>query len=142
VDGGQRDSVGEGGHGELRQLHPAHSSFGEASFWLRRGPHDQRPVGQPRSGGATDRLLHLAGVPEGHEGLVVDRQGRRAERNGLSPVGRLAQEQRQSVRHQDQAFPKKEADGYFAIQSDVLQGTTAPADAAKKMQAIIAAWQK
>mgnify|MGYP001372800480 FL=1 len=43
---------------------------------------------------------------------------------------------------QDQAFPKKEADGYFAIQSDVLQGTTAPADAAKKMQAIIAAWQK
>ena len=35
---------------------------------------------------------------------------------------------------QDQAFPKKQADQYFAIQSDVLQGKTTPAEAAKKMQ--------
>ncbi|WP_433383105.1 ABC transporter substrate-binding protein [Actinoplanes sp. CA-142083] len=43
---------------------------------------------------------------------------------------------------QDQAFPKKEADQYFAIQSDVLQGKTSPADAAKKMQDVIKAWKK
>jgi len=43
---------------------------------------------------------------------------------------------------QDQAFPKKQADQYFAIQSDVLQGKTSPADAAKKMQDVIKAWDK
>jgi ABC-type glycerol-3-phosphate transport system substrate-binding protein len=43
---------------------------------------------------------------------------------------------------QDQAFPKKEADQYFAVQSDVLQGKTSPADAAKKMQDVIKAWKK
>lgn len=43
---------------------------------------------------------------------------------------------------QDQAFPKKQADQYFAIQSDVLQGKTSPADAAKQMQAAISAWAK
>ena len=43
---------------------------------------------------------------------------------------------------QDQAFPKKEADQYFAIQSDVLQGKTTPADAAKKMQDVIKAWKR
>ena len=43
---------------------------------------------------------------------------------------------------QDQAFPKKEADQYFAIQSDVLQGKTSPADAAKKMQDVIKAMKK
>jgi raffinose/stachyose/melibiose transport system substrate-binding protein len=43
---------------------------------------------------------------------------------------------------QDQAFPKKQADQYFAIQSDVLQGKTSPADAAKKMQEVISAWAK
>ena len=43
---------------------------------------------------------------------------------------------------QDQAFPKKQADQYFAIQSDVLQGKTTPADAAKKMQDVVKAWVK
>jgi ABC-type glycerol-3-phosphate transport system substrate-binding protein len=43
---------------------------------------------------------------------------------------------------QDQAFPKKQADQYFAIQSDVLQGKTSPAEAATKMQAVVAAWAK
>ena len=43
---------------------------------------------------------------------------------------------------QDQAFPKKQADQYFAIQSDVLQGKTSPAEAAKKMQDVISAWTK
>jgi raffinose/stachyose/melibiose transport system substrate-binding protein len=43
---------------------------------------------------------------------------------------------------QDQAFPKKQADQYFAIQSDVLQGKTSPADAAKKMQDVVKAWVK
>ncbi len=43
---------------------------------------------------------------------------------------------------QDQAFPKQQADQYFAIQSDVLQGTTSPAEAAKKMQEVIKAWDK
>jgi raffinose/stachyose/melibiose transport system substrate-binding protein len=43
---------------------------------------------------------------------------------------------------QDQALPKKQADQYFAIQSDVLQGKTTPADAAKKMQDVIKAWPK
>lgn len=38
---------------------------------------------------------------------------------------------------QDQAFPKKQADQYFAIQSDVLQGKTSPADAAKQMQGVV-----
>ena len=32
---------------------------------------------------------------------------------------------------QDQAFPKKRADQYFSVQSDVLQGKMSPADAAK-----------
>ena len=41
---------------------------------------------------------------------------------------------------QDQAFPKQQSDQYFAIQSDVLQGKTSPADAAKKMQDVIKAW--
>jgi raffinose/stachyose/melibiose transport system substrate-binding protein len=43
---------------------------------------------------------------------------------------------------QDQAFPKKEADQYFAVQSDVLQGKTSPAEAAKKMQDVVKAWDK
>jgi ABC-type glycerol-3-phosphate transport system substrate-binding protein len=43
---------------------------------------------------------------------------------------------------QDQAFPKKQADQYFAIQSDVLQGKTSPADAAKQMQEVVSAWAK
>ncbi|MET0521111.1 MAG: extracellular solute-binding protein [Jiangellaceae bacterium] len=43
---------------------------------------------------------------------------------------------------QDQAFPKKQADQYFAIQSDVLQGKTTPAAAAKQMQDVIKAWDK
>jgi ABC-type glycerol-3-phosphate transport system substrate-binding protein len=43
---------------------------------------------------------------------------------------------------QDQAFPKQQSDQYFAIQSDVLQGKTAPADAAKKMQDVVKAWAK
>ena len=43
---------------------------------------------------------------------------------------------------QDQALPKKQADQYFAIQSDVLQGKASPADAAKRMQEVISAWTK
>ncbi|SDU83682.1 carbohydrate ABC transporter substrate-binding protein, CUT1 family [Microlunatus sagamiharensis] len=43
---------------------------------------------------------------------------------------------------QDQAFPKKTADQYFAIQSDVLQGKTSPADAAKAMQSAVSAMAK
>ena len=43
---------------------------------------------------------------------------------------------------QDQAFPKKVADQYFAIQSDVLQGKTSPAEAAKQMQDAVSAWAK
>jgi hypothetical protein len=43
---------------------------------------------------------------------------------------------------QDQAFPKKVADQYFAIQSDVLQGKVTPAEAAKQMQSAVSAWAK
>ncbi|MGH3488354.1 MAG: ABC transporter substrate-binding protein [Actinopolymorphaceae bacterium] len=43
---------------------------------------------------------------------------------------------------QDQAFPKKEADQYFSVQSDILQGTITPAAAAAKMQDVISAWAK
>jgi ABC-type glycerol-3-phosphate transport system substrate-binding protein len=40
---------------------------------------------------------------------------------------------------QDQAFSKKVADQYFALQSDVLQGKTSPGDAAKQMQTVVSA---
>src|SRR5690242_8671135 len=43
---------------------------------------------------------------------------------------------------QDQAFPKKQADQYFSVQSDLLQGKVAPDAASKKMQEIISAWAK
>ncbi|HLT62801.1 MAG TPA: extracellular solute-binding protein [Microlunatus sp.] len=43
---------------------------------------------------------------------------------------------------QDQAFPKKEADQYFTVQSDILQGSISPAQAAKRMQEIVSAWAK
>lgn len=43
---------------------------------------------------------------------------------------------------QDQAFPKQQADQYFAIQSDVLQGKVSPEEAAKQMQDVISAWAK
>ena len=43
---------------------------------------------------------------------------------------------------QDQAFPKQQADQYFAIQSDILQGKVDPAGAAKKMQDVVSAWVK
>lgn len=43
---------------------------------------------------------------------------------------------------QDQAFPKKEADQYFSVQSDLLQGSVTPEAAAKKMQEIVSAWAK
>jgi ABC-type glycerol-3-phosphate transport system substrate-binding protein len=43
---------------------------------------------------------------------------------------------------QDQAFPKQQADQYFAIQSNVLQGSVTPAEAAKQMQQAISAWAK
>jgi raffinose/stachyose/melibiose transport system substrate-binding protein len=41
---------------------------------------------------------------------------------------------------QDQAFPKQQADQYFAIQSDLLQGKITPEEAAKKMQDVVSAW--
>jgi raffinose/stachyose/melibiose transport system substrate-binding protein len=43
---------------------------------------------------------------------------------------------------QDQAFPKRQADQYFAVQSDILQGSVSPAEAAKKMQGIVSAMAK
>jgi raffinose/stachyose/melibiose transport system substrate-binding protein len=43
---------------------------------------------------------------------------------------------------QDQAFPKKQADQYFSVQSDILQGSITPAQSAKKMQDIVSAWAK
>ena len=43
---------------------------------------------------------------------------------------------------QDQAFPKQQADQYFAVQSDILQGSISPAEAAKKMQDVVSAWVK
>ena len=43
---------------------------------------------------------------------------------------------------QDQAFPKQQADQYFAIQSDLLQGKITPEEAAKKMQDVVSAWAK
>jgi raffinose/stachyose/melibiose transport system substrate-binding protein len=43
---------------------------------------------------------------------------------------------------QDQAFPKQQADQYFAVQSDILQGKVSPAEAAKKMQDVVSAWAK
>lgn len=42
---------------------------------------------------------------------------------------------------QDQAFPKAVADSYFALQSDVLQSNSAPAQAARDMQQIVADWR-
>lgn len=41
---------------------------------------------------------------------------------------------------QDQAFPKQQADQYFSVQSDLLQGSMTPAAAAGKMQEIVSAW--
>jgi raffinose/stachyose/melibiose transport system substrate-binding protein len=43
---------------------------------------------------------------------------------------------------QDQAFPKQQADQYFTVQSELLQGQTTPAAAAKRMQEIVSAWAK
>jgi raffinose/stachyose/melibiose transport system substrate-binding protein len=43
---------------------------------------------------------------------------------------------------QDQAFPKQQADQYFSLQSDLLQGKVSPADAAKKMQDVVSSWAK
>jgi raffinose/stachyose/melibiose transport system substrate-binding protein len=43
---------------------------------------------------------------------------------------------------QDQAFPKQQADQYFAVQSDLLQGTLTPANAAKRMQEVVSGWAK
>jgi raffinose/stachyose/melibiose transport system substrate-binding protein len=43
---------------------------------------------------------------------------------------------------QDQAFPKRQADQYFAVQSDILQGSVSPAEAAKKMQDIVSGMKK
>jgi raffinose/stachyose/melibiose transport system substrate-binding protein len=43
---------------------------------------------------------------------------------------------------QDQAFPKQQADQYFSVQSDLLQGKTTPAAAAKTMQGVVSAWAK
>ena len=43
---------------------------------------------------------------------------------------------------QDQAFPKQQADQYFSLQSDLLQGKVSPADAAKKMQDVVSSWVK
>jgi raffinose/stachyose/melibiose transport system substrate-binding protein len=43
---------------------------------------------------------------------------------------------------QDQAFPKQQADQYFTVQSDLLQGKVDPAAAAKRMQEIVSAWAK
>ncbi|MEQ7128159.1 extracellular solute-binding protein [Actinopolymorpha sp. B11F2] len=43
---------------------------------------------------------------------------------------------------QDQAFPKKQADEYFTVQSDILQGSVTPAEAAARMQEIVSAWAK
>jgi raffinose/stachyose/melibiose transport system substrate-binding protein len=43
---------------------------------------------------------------------------------------------------QDQAFPKQQADQYFAVQSELLQGKMDPAAAAKRMQEIVSAWAK
>jgi raffinose/stachyose/melibiose transport system substrate-binding protein len=43
---------------------------------------------------------------------------------------------------QDQAFPKQQADQYFAVQSDILQGKVSPAEAAKKMQDIVSGIKK
>ncbi|MGP5078763.1 ABC transporter substrate-binding protein [Brachybacterium alimentarium] len=42
---------------------------------------------------------------------------------------------------QDQAFPKAVADSYFALQSDVLQGSSTPAQAARDMQQIVSDWR-
>ena len=43
---------------------------------------------------------------------------------------------------QDQAFPKKQADQYFSVQSDLLQGSVTPEAASKKMQDIVSTWAK
>lgn len=43
---------------------------------------------------------------------------------------------------QDQAFPKQQADQYFAVQSSIMQGNITPAQAAAKMQSIVSAWVK
>ena len=43
---------------------------------------------------------------------------------------------------QDQAFPKQQADQYFSLQSELLQGKVSPADAAKRMQDVVSAWAK
>ena len=43
---------------------------------------------------------------------------------------------------QDQAFPKQQADQYFSLQSELLQGKVDPAGAAKRMQEIVSAWAK
>lgn len=43
---------------------------------------------------------------------------------------------------QDQAFPKQQADQYFTVQSNILQGSMTPAQAAAQMQTIVSAWVK
>jgi raffinose/stachyose/melibiose transport system substrate-binding protein len=41
---------------------------------------------------------------------------------------------------QDQAFPKEQSDQYFTVQSDLLQGSIEPAEAASRMDEIVSAW--
>lgn len=43
---------------------------------------------------------------------------------------------------QDQAFPKDLADGYFKVQSDVLQGNITPQQAAEQMDTLVSQWEK
>lgn len=40
----------------------------------------------------------------------------------------------------DQAYPKDVSDGYFQVQSDVIQGSITPQQAAEQMEAIVSAW--
>jgi ABC-type glycerol-3-phosphate transport system substrate-binding protein len=92
-------------------------------------------------------LLNFLNQPGTHKALKITAsvvQGAEPDRSTLPLSYEWSQGAGQNPFYtiQDQAFPKKEADQYFAVQSDVLQGKTAPAAAAKKMQDVIKAWAK
>ena len=98
-----------------------------AALRLRRGLHDQRQVGQHGQGGGADRLPGPARHPEGARSITAlhGRPGAepdKAEPAAVVPVDPGSRQGNPFYTIQDQAFPKQQADQYFAVQSDVLQG--------------------
>ena len=102
-------------------------------------------VRQSGQGGGADRLHRPARRPRRRSKITASTvTGAEPDKaNCRCPTsGRRAPASNPFYTIQDQAFPKKQADQYFAVQSDVLQGKVTPAEAAKQMQDVVSAWAK